>query len=91
WESPVLSGGKSHVHEIQGIGAGFVPEILDTDIYDEIIQVSGKEAKNVTRALALKEGLLVGISAGAACFGALKIAERLGKGKKVVTIFCDTG
>lgn len=90
-ESPVLSGGKSHLHEIQGIGAGFIPEILDRDIYDEVIQVSGNEAKSFTRELALREGLLVGISAGAAGFGALKIATKLGKGKKVVTIFCDTG
>jgi len=90
-ESPVLTGGKPHVHDIQGIGAGFIPEILNTEIYDEVIEVSGEEAKNFTKELALKEGLLVGISAGAAGFGALKVAGNLGKGKRVVTIFCDTG
>lgn len=90
-ESPVLTGGTPHVHDIQGIGAGFVPEILNTEIYDEVIQVSGEEAKSFTKELALKEGLLVGISAGAAGFGALKVAGKLGKGKRVVTIFCDTG
>lgn len=90
-ESPVLSGGKPHVHEIQGIGAGFVPEILNREIYDEVIRISGKEAKSFTRELAAREGLLVGISAGAAGAAALKVAKKLGKGKNVVTIFCDTG
>jgi cysteine synthase A len=90
-ESPVLSGGKPHVHEIQGIGAGFVPEILNRGIYDEVIRISGKEAKSFTRELAAREGLLVGISAGAAGAAALKVAKKLGKGKNVVTIFCDTG
>jgi cysteine synthase A len=90
-ESAVLSGGKPHVHEIQGIGAGFVPEILNRGIYDEVIRISGKEAKSFTRELAVKEGLLIGISAGAAGAAALKVAKKLGKGKNVVTIFCDTG
>lgn len=90
-ESAVLSGGKPHVHEIQGIGAGFVPEILNREIYDEVIRISGKEAKSFTRELAVKEGLLIGISAGAAGAAALKVAKKLGKGKNVVTIFCDTG
>ncbi|MFI5322795.1 MAG: cysteine synthase A [Thermodesulfobacteriota bacterium] len=90
-ESPVLSGGKSHVHEIQGIGAGFIPEILDREIYDEVIKVSGDEAKHFTKEVALKEGLLVGISAGAAGVAALRVAKKLGKGKNVITIFCDTG
>ncbi len=90
-ESAVLSGGRPRVHEIQGIGAGFVPEILNREIYDEVIKISGKEAKSFARELALREGLLVGISAGAAGAAALKVAEKLGKGKNVVTIFCDTG
>jgi len=90
-ESPVLSGGKPHVHEIQGIGAGFIPEILNRGIYDEVIKVSGEDAKSFTRELAVKEGLLVGISAGAAGVAALRVAKKLGKGKNVVTIFCDTG
>ncbi len=90
-ESAVLSGGKPHVHEIQGIGAGFVPEILNRGIYDEVIRISGKEAKSFTRELAVREGLLIGISAGAAGAAALKVAKKLGKGKNVVTIFCDTG
>jgi cysteine synthase A len=90
-ESPVLSGGKPRVHEIQGIGAGFIPEILNVNIYDEVIKISGKEAKSFARNAALNEGLLIGISAGAAGAAALKVAKKLGKGKNVVTIFCDTG
>ena len=90
-ECAVLSGGKANVHEIQGIGPGFIPEILSTGIYDEIMPISTEQASQYTREIALKEGLLVGISAGAAGYAALKIAERLGKGKQVVTIFCDTG
>jgi cysteine synthase A len=90
-ESAVLSGGRPRVHEIQGIGAGFVPEILNREIYDEVIRINGKEAKRFTRELALREGLLIGISAGAAGAAALKVAKKLGKGKNVVTIFCDTG
>ncbi len=90
-ESAVLSGKMPNVHDIQGIGAGFVPEILNTKIYDEVIAITGREAKAFTKLIARKEGLLVGISAGAAGVAALRIAERLGKGKHVVTIFCDTG
>jgi len=90
-ESAVLSGGKPHVHEIQGIGPGFIPEILSMEIYDEIFPVSTEDARHFTREIALKEGLLVGISAGAAGYAALKIAQRMGKGKQVATIFCDTG
>ncbi len=90
-ESAVLSGGRPHVHDIQGIGAGFIPEILNREIYDEVIKVAGEEAKSFTRELAVKEGLLVGISAGAAGVAALRVAKKLGKGKNVVTIFCDTG
>ena len=90
-ESAVLSGEEPHMHDIQGIGPGFIPQVLDTDIYDEIFKVSVEQAVMFTREIALKEGLLVGISSGASGFAALKVAERLGKGKQVVTIFCDTG
>lgn len=89
--SPVLSGGEPDFHGIQGIGAGFVPEILDGDVYDEVIRVSDAEAAEQTRQLARQEGLLLGISSGANAVAALRVAERLGKGKVVVTIFCDTG
>jgi len=90
-ESAVLSGKRANVHDIQGIGAGFVPDILNTRIYDEVITITGQEAKAFTKLIAREEGLLVGISAGAAGLAALRVAERLGQGKQVVTIFCDTG
>ena len=89
--SPVLSGGEPGFHKIQGIGAGFVPDNLDTHVYDEIIAVSDEDATNHSRRLAREEGLLVGISSGANCFAALQIAKRLGRGKVVVCVFCDTG
>ncbi len=89
--SPVLSGGEAGFHKIQGIGAGFVPSNLDTKVYDEIIAVSDEDATIFSRRLAREEGLLVGISSGANCFAALELAQRLGKGKIVVVIFCDTG
>jgi cysteine synthase A len=89
--SPVLSGGEPGFHKIQGIGAGFVPENLDTKVYDEIITVSDEDAIEYTRRLAREEGILVGISSGANCFAALQVARRLGKGKVVAVIFCDTG
>ncbi len=90
-ECAVLSGGEANVHEIQGRGPGGIPEILNMSIYDEIIAVTTEEARLFTRKLALKEGILVGISAGAAGFAASQVAKKLGKGKNVVTIFCDTG
>lgn len=90
-ESAVLSGEEPHMHDIQGIGAGFIPEVLDMGIYDEIIKVSAKDAGMFTREIALREGLLVGISSGAAGLASLKVAKRLEKGKQVVTIFSDTG
>jgi cysteine synthase len=89
--SPVLSGGEAGYHKIQGIGAGFVPDILDEDVYDEIIPVTDEDAAVCTRRLAREEGILVGISAGANCHAAMQIARRLGPGKTVVTVFCDTG
>jgi cysteine synthase A len=89
--SPVLAGGEPGFHKIQGWGAGFVPEILNTSIYDEIIAVTDQEAAACTRRLAKEEGVLVGISAGGACTAAIQVARRLGPGKTVVTIFPDTG
>jgi cysteine synthase A len=90
-ESSVLSGGEACVHEIQGIGAGFIPETLNTAIYDEVERVSGKEAREYTKRLARYEGIFAGISAGASCVAALRLARRLGRDRKVVTVFADTG
>lgn len=89
--SPVLSGGQAGFHRIQGIGAGFIPQNLDTSIYDEVITVTDADAANFSRRLAREEGILVGISSGANCYAALRIAQRLGPGKVVVVVFCDTG
>lgn len=89
--SPVLSGGCAGPHQIQGIGAGFVPQVLNRAVIDEIITVSNEDARETARLLAKKEGLLAGISSGAACWGALQIARRLGSGKTVVTVLPDTG
>ncbi len=89
--SPVLQGGKFRPHAIQGIGASFVPSVLNTKIYDEIIGVRDEEALAITRRLSREEGLLVGISSGANVFASLRVAERLGRGKIVVTMLCDTG
>jgi cysteine synthase A len=89
--SAVLSGGPPGPHKIQGIGAGFVPEVLDTSIYQEVITIGDEEAYETTRRLAREEGLFVGISAGANVCAALQLAERLGSGKNVVTVLCDTG
>lgn len=89
--SPVLSRGTPGQHMIQGIGAGFVPEVLNRQVFDEIITVSDEDAYFTSREIAKKEGLLVGISAGANCWAARQVAKRLGPGKTVVTILCDTG
>ncbi|OLN32298.1 cysteine synthase A [Desulfosporosinus metallidurans] len=89
--SPVISGGKPGSHKIQGIGAGFVPEVLNKSILDELIQVSNENAYELTRRLAREEGLLVGISSGAAISAALQVAEQLGEGKNVVVIAPDSG
>ncbi|WP_173427269.1 MULTISPECIES: cysteine synthase A [unclassified Bacillus (in: firmicutes)] len=89
--SPVLSGGKPGPHKIQGIGAGFIPEILDTEIYDEVITVENEQAFETSRLVAKQEGILGGISSGAAIYAALKVAEKLGKGKKVVAIIPSNG
>lgn len=90
-DSPVLSGGEPGPHKIQGIGAGFVPDILDTGIYQEVIKVSNDDAMATARDLSRQEGIFVGISAGANVLVGRRIAERLGPGKNVVTVLCDTG
>jgi cysteine synthase len=89
--SPVLGGGDPGFHGIQGIGAGFVPEILDQSIYDEVVAVSDADAAAHTRALARYEGLLVGVSSGAACAAAIRVARTLDRGAVVLTVFPDTG
>jgi len=91
-DSPVLSGGKSGPHKIQGIGAGFVPGVLNTKIYDEVIQVSHEDAGIIVKRLAKEEGILGGISCGAALWAALEIAKRKeSKGKTIVVLLPDTG
>jgi cysteine synthase A len=89
--SPVLSGGNAGPHAIQGIGAGIVPDVLDTGIYDEIIRITNDEARDFARELASREGLLLGYSSSAAVLAAARTAQKLGRGKRVVTIAPDTG
>ncbi|MDE0146528.1 MAG: cysteine synthase A [Nitrospira sp.] len=89
--SPVLSGGAPGPHKIQGIGAGFVPKVLNRSIIDDIIRVTDDQAYQTTKLLAKKEGLLVGISAGANVFGAQQVAKDLRPDQHVVTVLCDTG
>ena len=91
-DSPVLSGGVAGPHKLQGIGAGFVPEVLDTSVYDEVLTVTTEQAYDAGRALAKKEGILVGITSGAALFAALQVAKRPeNKGKTIVVLLPDSG
>ena len=91
-DSPVLSEGRSGAHKIQGIGAGFVPDTLDTEVYDEVMKIENDEAFEAGRELAGRDGLLVGISSGAAVAAATKLAKRPeNKGKTIVAILPDTG
>ena len=91
-DSPVLSGGKPGPHKIQGIGAGFVPEVLDTGVYDEIIPVKSEDAFAAGRQVGRREGVLVGISSGAALWAAVELAKRPeNRGKTIVTLLPDTG
>lgn len=91
-DSPVLSGGKGGPHKIQGIGAGFIPKVLDVSVFGEVIQVSNDDAIATAKMLAREEGLLVGISAGANVYATMQVAKREEfKGKTLVTILCDTG
>ncbi|HEU4500087.1 MAG TPA: cysteine synthase A [Nitrospira sp.] len=89
--SPVLSGGEPGPHKIQGIGAGFIPKVLNRKILDRVIKVTDDEAYQTAKQLSKMEGLLVGISAGANVFAAQQVAQELGPGKNIVTILCDTG
>jgi len=90
-KSPVLSGGQAGPHKIQGIGAGFVPQVLNRAVIDQIIQVDDADAFGMVRVMAKEEGLFVGISSGAAAWAALKVAQDLGEGKRVVVLLPDTG
>ncbi|MCM2535562.1 cysteine synthase A [Neobacillus pocheonensis] len=90
-DSPVLSGGKPGPHKLQGLGAGFIPDTLDTNIYDEVILVGTEEAFEASRRAAREEGILGGISSGAAIAAAVQVAKKLGKGKKVLAIIPDNG
>ena len=91
-DSPVLSEGRAGAHKIQGIGAGFVPDVLNTRIYDEVFRASGQDAFNTAKLLAKKEGISVGISSGAALFGAIELAKRPeNKGKVIVALLPDSG
>lgn len=89
--SAVLSGGKPGLHGIQGLGAGFIPQVLDTELIDEVITVTNLAAERMTRRLAREEGLLLGPSAGANVHAALEISRRLSAGQRVITILCDGG
>jgi len=92
YDSPVLSGGQGGSHKIQGIGAGFIPEILDTDVYDEVIKVKNDDAFDVCKEIGKTEGFLAGISSGAALWAAIETAKKPeNKGKNIVVIFPDTG
>jgi len=90
-DSAILSGGKPGPHKIQGIGAGFVPDVLDTEVYDEIVQVENEQAFEYARRAAREAGVLGGISSGAAIYAAVQVAQKLGKGKKVLAILPSNG
>ena len=91
-DSPVLSGGVAGPHKLQGIGAGFVPEVLDTSVYDEVLTVTTEQAYDTGRELAKKEGVLVGITSGAALYAALQVAKRPeNAGKTIVALLPDSG
>jgi cysteine synthase A len=90
-KSPVLAGGKAGIHGIQGIGASFVPGVLNRGVYDELIAVKDEDAFAMTARLTRDEGLLVGISSGSNVWASLQVAKKLGPGKRVVTMLCDTG
>jgi cysteine synthase A len=90
-ESPVVSKGIEGTHDIEGIGAGFVPSLLKRDLYDEILTVSTEDAQQMARKLAREEGIFAGTSSGANVLGALQVAKKLGGGKNIVTVAVDTG
>ena len=91
-DSPVLSEGRAGAHKIQGIGAGFVPEVLNTKVYDEVFRVENEDAFHSAKLLAKREGILVGISSGAALYGAIELAKRPeNKGKMIVALLPDSG
>ncbi|MCH7927776.1 MAG: cysteine synthase A [Deltaproteobacteria bacterium] len=91
YECAVLSGEKPQNHDIQGIGPGFIPKVLDSDIYDDILKIKSEDAKDFTKEIAKKEGLLIGVSSGAVGLASKTIAKKLGKSKQVATIFSDSG
>ena len=86
-----MQGGRAGIHAIQGIGASFVPTVLNREIYNEVMSVRDEDALEMTKRLTREEGLLVGISSGANVWAAAKVARELGPGKRVVTMLCDTG